>query len=526
MILKERKLRKRKIEKAKRKKKKLILEDPKWYEIIITVRTNSDHKDDERHERVVHLINQILKRTENKNRFNENEVVPHLTKRHLFARLQADTIIKLVLADNAEKEYNKVVKEIWPDFTINPLLNKSVKTINADLNEKGAKDLGVGITWAVLDSGIHSAILKQTDRNASQGHRHFITHANMHSNDLYHRDFTVNGSLTVRQNSELPFVDDAGHGTHVAGIIAGASGPRVGGVIDNPPIKAYENKIELEPFNDNVDEEQNGDVKLIPVQVNGLFGVAPQCKLVSLKILKGNNTGKTRSLLAAITHVRNINLQYPNDKIHGINISVGYPFKAKWFSCGQSPVCVELNELVKETNVIVVVAAGNSGYGRIAKEDDGIFMNGVPITINDPGNAQEVITVGSSHREDPVSYGVSFFSSKGPTSDGRIKPDLVAPGENIISCAVGKVCQDAEAKLKMDFLGVDYISLSGTSMAAPHVSGAIAAFLSKRRNYINKPAKEIKMLFMDTATSLPDRDRCFQGAGLVNLEAALNKTKS
>ena len=64
------------------------------------------------------------------------------------------------------------------------------------------------------------------------------------------------------------------------------------------------------------------------------------------------------------------------------------------------------------------------------------------LTINDPGNADLAITVGSTHRDMPHVYGVSYFSSKGPTGDGRLKPDLVAPGEKIISCAAGTLKQE------------------------------------------------------------------------------------
>ena len=74
------------------------------------------------------------------------------------------------------------------------------------------------------------------------------------------------------------------------------------------------------------------------------------------------------------------------------------------------------------------------------------------------------------------------FSSKGPTGDGRLKPDLVAPGEKIISCATGKMKSDAEAQAQIP--DCDYTEDSGTSMAAPHVSGVIAAFLSVRREFI------------------------------------------
>src|SRR3712207_9368856 len=65
------------------------------------------------------------------------------------------------------------------------------------------------------------------------------------------------------------------------------------------------------------------------------------------------------------------------------------------------------------------------------------------MTINDPGNAALAITVGATHRDMPHTYGVSYFSSKGPTGDGRLKPDLVAPGERITSCAAGKALASA-----------------------------------------------------------------------------------
>src|SRR5439155_15585511 len=99
--------------------------------------------------------------------------------------------------------------------------------------------------------------------------------------------------------------------------------------------------------------------------------------------------------------------------------------------CGQSPLCVEVDQLVK-SGVVVVVAAGNTGYGAV---NNGSTSAGLTVTINDPGNADLAITVGATHRDMPHVYGVSYFSSKGPTGDGRVKPDLVAPGEKIISCS-------------------------------------------------------------------------------------------
>jgi subtilisin family serine protease len=114
-------------------------------------------------------------------------------------------------------------------------------------------------------------------------------------------------------------------------------------------------------------------------------------------------------------------------------------------------------------------------------------------------------------------YGVSYFSSKGPTGDGRIKPDLVAPGERITSCAVGKYLVSNGGDIPDQ--PAAYIDDSGTSMAAPHVSGAIAAFLSIRREFILRP-EAIKQIFMDSATSLK-RERYFEGSGLIDLMRAI-----
>nr|MBA2623842.1 S8 family serine peptidase [Chthoniobacterales bacterium] len=198
--------------------------------------------------------------------------------------------------------------------------------------------------------------------------------------------------------------------------------------------------------------------------------------------------------------------------IHGINISLGYDFDPEWFACGQSPLCVEIDRLVR-SGVVVVVSAGNTGYGAVASQQRNTNA-GMGVTINDPGNAELAITVGSTHRDMPHVYGVSYFSSKGPTGDGRVKPDLVAPGEKILSAATGKLLLD-----KADDKKVAYVEDSGTSMAAPHVSGVIAAFLSVRREFIGRPEK-VKDIFLSTATDLK-RDRYFQGAGLIDLMRAI-----
>jgi subtilisin family serine protease len=114
-----------------------------------------------------------------------------------------------------------------------------------------------------------------------------------------------------------------------------------------------------------------------------------------------------------------------------------------------------------------------------------------------------VITVGATHRNHPFSYGVSYFSSRGPTGDGRAKPDLVAPGEKITASIPGD--------------GID--TLDGTSMAAPHVSGAAAMLMARYEELIGDPVR-IKNILCKTATDL-GRERFFQGYGMLDVLRAL-----
>jgi subtilisin family serine protease len=243
--------------------------------------------------------------------------------------------------------------------------------------------------------------------------------------------------------------------------------------------------------------------------------MASKTKILSVRVLDENGKGSVSSIIAGIAYIQKLNADGRDIKIHGVNISVGYGFDPEWFACGHSPLCVEVDRLVK-SGVLVVVSAGNTGRG-VVNVDDVLKPTYLEGSINDPGNAQCAITVGSTHKEMPHTYGVSFFSSKGPTGDGRRKPDLIAPGERIISCAAGSKKQAIEKEVPQ--ASVDYIEDTGTSMAAPHVSGALAAFLSVRREYIGRP-EEVKEIFLKSATDL-GRDSYFQGSGLVDVMRAI-----
>lgn len=376
----------------------------------------------------------------------------------------------------------RAIFHIWPDFEVSACVNKSIATVKADAAQNSFSAFGTGITWAVLDSGI------QAD------HPHFRKHGNVDSTSTWHKDFTVDGAG--------PFDDANGHGTHVAGIIAGEW--RV--PPDAPP------EVPRPIAVSRCLKEHSEDVEYQEARLDGIGGMAPRCKLVSLRVLDENGKGSVSNLIAAIDHIQEINGQGRRLLIHGVNMSLGYNFEPEWFACGQSPLCVEVDRLVR-TGVVVVVAAGNTGYGTL-KSSIGATSAGMALTINDPGNADLAITVGSTHRDMPHVYGVSYFSSKGPTGDGRLKPDLVAPGEKIVSCATGSMkAEGAGGKT------CDYVETSGTSMAAPHVSGVIAAFLSVRGEFIGQ-AERVKEIFVSTATDLR-RDRYFQGAGLVDLMRAI-----
>jgi hypothetical protein len=393
--------------------------------------------------------------------------------------------------DTAAPYRFRAIYRIWPDFQISPCITKSLATVKADAAQTSFCAHGTGVTWAIMDSGI--------DAN----HPHFARHRNVDPASPLHADFTETSNLPKGVNPAL--IDRFGHGTHVAGIVAGEQ------LADGTQTKARK----MRAVTRSVRGYEAGDsptVETHEVVLDSIRGMAPRCGLVSLKVLDDEGNGEVSNLIAAIAHIQEKNGHGRLNLIHGVNISLGYDFDPEWFACGQSPLCVEINRLVR-SGVVVVVAAGNTGYGALASQQRATNA-GMQVTINDPGNADLAITVGSTHREMPHVYGVSYFSSKGPTGDGRMKPDVVAPGEKILSAATGKLLIDrAEGKQ------YEYVEDSGTSMAAPHVSGVIAAFLSVRREFIGEPER-VKQIFLGAATDLK-RERSFQGAGLIDLMRAI-----
>src|SRR5262249_27393229 len=281
-----------------------------------------------------------------------------------------------------------------------------ISTVKADAARNAFGALGRDIVWAVIDSGI------------DKDHPHFKRYANLDLKPpLRHRDFTATGDLDDDLLAQRAVVDEYGHGTHVAGIIAA--------ITEAADVRAGKRTIRAKRRKRN---ENDQPVDELIEDLETISGMAPQTRLLSLKVLDESGKGKASNLIAAVEYIQRLNENGRNIRVQGVNMSVGYNFKPEWFACGQTPLCVEVNRLVK-AGVSVIVAAGNTGYGFQESETLGAVASGLALTINDPGNAELAITVGSTHRDMPHVYGVSYFSSKGPTGDGRMKPDLVAPGE-------------------------------------------------------------------------------------------------
>jgi serine protease AprX len=250
--------------------------------------------------------------------------------------------------------------------------------------------------------------------------------------------------------------DDNGHGTHVAGDAAG-----------------------------------NGS------QSDGFYRApAPEAVLVGVKVLNKVGSGSLSTVIAGVEWCLNHREKLG---IRVINLSLGSEAR---LSHREDPVCQAV-EAVWQAGLVVCVAAGNSGPE--------------PRTVNSPGTSPLVITVGASDDAGTPGTGddtIASFSSRGPTPDGLTKPDLVAPGVNVVSLRSPGSFLDKQAK--QGRVGQWYTSLSGTSMATPVCAGVVAQLLQLNNSL---SPDEIKSILMSSARDL-GLDPNTQGSGLVNAEEA------
>jgi serine protease AprX len=346
--------------------------------------------------------------------------------------------------------HNPHVGQISLDRVVAGSMERTGATVGATAvrQEFGLDGSGIGV--AVIDSGVTS----------------------------WHDDLTGGGSLQ-RVDRFVDFVnqqtspyDDYGHGTHVAGIIAGNGADSSG----------------------------------------ARSGIAPNARLIVLKVLDDSGRGHISDVIAALQYVV-ANRNALNIRVVNLSVATGV-----YESYRTDPLTKAARKAVA-AGIVVVAAAGNYG----------VDQNGRPMYggITSPGNAPWVLTVGaSSHmgtidRSDDTMAG---FSSRGPSAvDFAAKPDLVAPGVGIESLSdPDSAFYTTQAAYLLDGTVptgyLPYLSQSGTSMSAPVVSGTVALMLQANPSLT---PNEVKAILQYTAQVYPQYDPLTQGAGFLNAKGAV-----
>lgn len=401
-----------------------------------------------------------------------------------------------------QTEHTPLVWQISLNRPAAAAIDKSVPTVKADAAGRVFDIDSSNIAWAVVDSGIDA------DHPAFGGRvkgTYDFTH--------YRRIVSLGNDKDAVRQDNIKVLKDAGDGSLPDDADAKLKQIAEDAIAGRPlrwdlitefvklpqPNPAEPNRPELKsPHGTHVAGIIGADKYDNP---KSAVGMCPNIGLYDFRILTGDIKTTEFAVIAALQFIRFLNARAGRLVIHGVNLSLSIPHNVKNFACGRTPVCDESERLI-DSGVVVVAAAGNFGYNETVV--GGQALNSYQdLSITDPGNADRVITVGSTHRNSPFTYGISYFSSRGPTGDGRLKPDLVAPGECIYST------------LPKGRWG----RLDGTSMAAPHVSGAAAMLMARYPELIGKPDR-IKRILCETATDL-GRERNFQGHGLLDVLRAL-----
>lgn len=273
-------------------------------------------------------------------------------------------------------------------------------------------------------------------------------------------------------NDRTDAYDDNGHGTHCAGDAAG-DGTASGGVYRAP---------------------------------------APNANIIGVKVLDKLGSGSLSTVMAGIQWCIDYNSSLEDDqpKIDIISLSLG----SSPVGDPEDDMMVRAVNAAWDAGIVVCVAAGNSG------PDAG--------TISSPGISEKVITVGAmDDRNTPVREGdvIAGFSSIGPTPSGGAKPDIVAPGVNIISLRSPNSYLDKLQKSAR--VGTDYFSLSGTSMATPICAGVAALILESNRQLKPNEVKEKLMMGAETWGNPQDpNNKYIYGSGYISAKNSILETNN
>lgn len=286
-------------------------------------------------------------------------------------------------------------------------------------------------------------------------------------------------------NSPKP-TDGCGHGTHVAGTIAG-NGRQSGGEV---------------------------------------MGVDPEVDLVVLRVLGDDCSGNTSDVIDSLEWINTHHRAY---NIRVVNLSLGHPV----FESAVTDPLVQAVERLSRKGIVVVTAAGNMGINPLTSQPG---YGGVGV----PCNAPSAVCVGALDTKKTASFKddrIANFSSRGPTRfDLLAKPDLVADGVNVASITAkgskldgDNDADDDDTDDKRHLKGIydvgqaSYLLLSGTSMASPRVAGTAALMLTVNPGL---SANTVKMALQYTARVLPKVDVLTQGAGALNSNGAVTMAQS
>ncbi len=317
--------------------------------------------------------------------------IKHTHKRINAVTVEGDAEVERKLMDIRAGPGSKI-KKVWKDKRVEIMLNKTIPLIEVPKVWKHSSggSSGKSIKVAVVDTGVDTE------------------HPDLEGRVIKTEDFTDEG-----------YFDGNGHGTHVAGTIAGDG------------------------------TASDGKYK----------GVAPKAKIIAAKVLDSWGSGWMSGVMGGIEWAADQGAQV-------INLSLGSAGP-----CDGTDPNSQLCDRIVEEGVVVCVAAGNSGPESS--------------TVGSPGCAKKVITIGASDDDDKIAY----FSSRGPTSDNRIKPDICWPGVNVIAARAKNTSMGSP---QGDF----YTEASGTSMATPHCAGVIALLLE---DYKKLTPEQVKSILMNNA---------------------------
>ena len=265
------------------------------------------------------------------------------------------------------------------------------------------------------------------------------------------------------QAPNLRYLDSFGHGTHMAGLIAGR------------------------------EQEATGD---LASDSHDFIGVAPKATLISLKVADAHGTTDVSQVIAGIDWV----VQHADDQALNIRV-LNLSFGTNGIADYKVDPLAHAAEAAWRSGLVVVVAAGNTRFGDSK--------------VNNPAYDPYVLAVGADNTKGTVKTNDDKIPSWSASGDATRRPDLVAPGQSLASL------RDPNSYLDQSFpsarIGERYFRGSGTSQATAVVSGAAALLLDDRPGLT---PDQVKKLLTSTASHLRNASSDAQGAGLLNVDAA------